>query len=137
MHFKVFLCLVAVVKSSLRHLQLKEDVEEGKLGHEYKSCVLGPSSVIMPSLPSALNWLRCWALKDPVELQVKITFTRIKYPSLGYDIENTLIFLLNSQVLVTGSLYLIGDVLKIFEDSKGLELEIKANTTLNIEAHST
>ena len=88
-----------MVKSSLRHLQLKEDVEEGKLGREYKSCVLGPSSVIMPSLPSALNWLRCWALEDPVELQVKITFTRIDYPALGYDIENALIFLLNFRCL--------------------------------------
>lgn len=84
-------CEDSGVQPSAELLRLRQYMEEGKHGHLYHKCVLGPSSAVMPSLPAALNWLRCWALGSPVELQV----------------------------LVTGSLYLVGDLLKICKQSQG------------------
>eukprot|EP00250_Pteridium_aquilinum_P019733 c24552_g1_i1 orf=310-2130(-) len=73
------------VQPSVGLVQLRQYLDDETHGPLRRQCVFGPSSAVIPSLPAALNWLRCWALGNPVEVQV----------------------------LVTGSLYLVGDLLKI------------------------
>ncbi|KAI5083110.1 hypothetical protein GOP47_0002853 [Adiantum capillus-veneris] len=84
------------VHSSIMGLsQLRHYLQDEKHGHLFHQCVLGTTSAVMPSLPAALNWLRFWASQNPVELQV----------------------------LVTGSLYLIGDLLKIRKQGQDQDIE--------------
>ncbi|XP_002987368.2 folylpolyglutamate synthase [Selaginella moellendorffii] len=58
------------------------------LENGYSSCHFGVSSAVMPSLPAAIDWLR---------------FCSARHPNL------------HLQVLVTGSLYLVGDVLRLLK----------------------
>ncbi|EFJ23578.1 hypothetical protein SELMODRAFT_32076, partial [Selaginella moellendorffii] len=60
--------------------------EKGKISSY--SCHFGVSSAVMPSLPAAIDWLR---------------FCSARHPNL------------HLQVLVTGSLYLVGDVLRLLK----------------------
>lgn len=125
-----------MLEPSSAYLRLKEGVEQGKLGHEYKHCIFGSSSVVMPSLPAALNWLRNWASEKPVDLQVNHPCCHTSNHLPACIDWQTLLFLIIFQVLVTGSLYLVGDVLRIHKDYRGLELEIKANATVWAETQS-
>ncbi|KAJ7546617.1 hypothetical protein O6H91_08G047100 [Diphasiastrum complanatum] len=68
-------------------LGLRDDLECMN-GFQYQSTRIGSSSAVIHSLPIALNWLRHRAIRDPW---------------------------LNLQVLVTGSLYLVGDLLKLLK----------------------
>ncbi|MCO5601609.1 hypothetical protein L7F22_055732 [Adiantum nelumboides] len=88
------------VQPSMGLCQLQHYLQDEKHGLLSCQCVIGTTSAVMPSLPAALNWLRHWALQNPVELQV----------------------------LVTGSLYLVGDLLKIH--NQGQDQDINLDTAI-------
>ena len=66
-------------------------------------------SAVFPSLPLALSWLRNSARDNP-SLKLQVYFLFPIYSNLLFT-EMTELMLL--QVLVTGSLHLVGDVLKL------------------------
>ncbi|KAH7422187.1 hypothetical protein KP509_13G095200 [Ceratopteris richardii] len=80
--------------SSIGLSWLRQYLNAGGHNRLHEQCVISTSSVVIPSLPVAIDWLRYWASQDLVELQV----------------------------LVTGSLYLVGDLLKIHKHLRSQHL---------------